>query len=97
MDISLTYNNIEYINFNTDALLAEGVPESIIQESLLNQAWEGARVKRNQLLAQCDWTQITDVDMTSEQKQAWLDYRQALRDIPAQTVEPQDIEWPVSP
>ena len=38
---------------------------------------------RNAFLRECDWTQFADSPLTAEQKQAWATYRQALRDLPA--------------
>lgn len=40
------------------------------------------RTERNALLASSDWTQLPDSPLTPEQKQAWAEYRQLLRDIP---------------
>ena len=54
-----------------------------------------ARSDRNQLLASSDWTQLPDVPQTL--KDAWATYRQALRDITAQSGFPRDIVWPVAP
>jgi len=34
---------------------------------------------------------------TEEAKQAWLDYRQALRDLPANTTDPENPVWPEMP
>ena len=53
------------------------------------------RTKRNGLLAECDWTQITDASLSSEEKEIWRVYRQALRDIPQQPEFPYRINWPV--
>ena len=53
-----------------------------------------ARIKRNALLAQSDWTQVADAPVDS---QAWASYRQALRDITVQAGFPENIDWPVSP
>ena len=39
------------------------------------------RVERDILLKACDWTQIIDVSLAN--KDEWLTYRQALRDLPA--------------
>ena len=55
------------------------------------------RADRASALSQCDWTQMPDAPLTSEQKQAWLEYRQALRDLPTQTGFPWDISWPTKP
>lgn len=54
------------------------------------------RANRNNLLTQCDWTQVPDCSIPS--KTEWATYRQALRDFPA-TVEDArlPVEWPHSP
>lgn len=52
--------------------------------------------KRNQLLTESDWTQLPDVSLTAEQKQAWIEYRQALRDFPA-VCDPTNPVWPEKP
>lgn len=49
------------------------------------------RAERNTKLAATDWTQITDA---TADKATWATYRQALRDIPAQTGFPWTITWP---
>jgi len=54
------------------------------------------RIKRQALLAACDWTQMPDVPLTQEQKQAWEVYRQQLRDFPA-TCDTVNPVWPVMP
>ena len=35
--------------------------------------------------------------MTTEEQQAWADYRQALLDIPQQSGFPHDVVWPTKP
>ena len=58
------------------------------------------RIKRNQKLAETDWRFRVDLSPS----QAWIDYCQALRDLPA-TVEPQldsqgnltNVVWPEVP
>jgi len=57
--------------------------------------WEQIRVKRNQLITETDWIAFPDV--THPNKQAWIDYRQALRDIPQNFTNPQDVIWPIKP
>lgn len=59
-----------------------------------NAQWESVTLQRNSLLAASDWTQLPDVPLTT--KQAWADYRQALRDITMQT-DPFNIVWPTKP
>ena len=52
------------------------------------------RAERNTKLVQTDWTQISDATVD---KQAWATYRQALRDISAQSGFPLTITWPDAP
>ncbi len=40
---------------------------------------------RNKLLADCDWTQVSDAPLTEAQRVEWRVYRQALRDLPTTT------------
>lgn len=72
------------------------------------QAWaDGAddraaaanRAKRNQLLADSDWTQMADSPLTDEAKTAWATHRTALRDLTTHTNWPnlEDADWPVAP
>ena len=54
------------------------------------------RGTRNQLLTQCDWTQIPDC--TIPKKIEWATYRQALRDFPATVQDARlAVEWPHNP
>lgn len=55
--------------------------------------WARVRAARNAKLAACDWTQLPDAPVDSA---AWATYRQALRDVTAQT-DPFNITWPTPP
>jgi hypothetical protein len=55
---------------------------------------EQTRLERNRLLSNCDWTQVADSPVD---KAAWATYRQALRDITAQSGFPWSVEWPTQP
>jgi hypothetical protein len=52
------------------------------------------REQRKTKLADSDWTQLAD---STADKAAWATYRQALRDISAQSSFPWDITWPAQP
>ena len=81
-------NEIYYKSWvETDATAAE------ISYRVENQ-WETIRIQRNELLIECDWTQLADIP--SETKEAWTIYRQALRNITTQS-SPFSITWPVKP
>lgn len=58
------------------------------------------RWERDRILASCDWTQMPDSPLTSEQKTNWSTYRQALRDFPATITTQTTLEelvWPTQP
>ena len=61
------------------------------------QAWRDFRSRRNTLLAASDWTQGNDSPLTPNAKQTWLEYRQALRDLPDSVTDPTKVEWPQVP
>jgi len=60
-----------------------------------SEQWQSIRNKRDQLLAESDWTQMPD--STLYQDQAWLDYRTALRNLPQSFDNPDDVVWPEKP
>ena len=59
---------------------------------LVNQ-WEALRGTRNTRLSETDWWASSDLTMTDDQKA----YRQALRDLPANTSDPFNVTWPEKP
>jgi len=52
------------------------------------------RYRRNALLTQSDWTQLTDAPVDNL---AWAVYRQSLRDITLQAGFPFTVDFPVAP
>jgi hypothetical protein len=56
--------------------------------------WERLRHRRNQLLAASDYRMISDAPWD---RAPWEAYRQALRDLPANTVDPRAAVWPEAP
>jgi hypothetical protein len=55
---------------------------------------EAMRKQRNEKLSDSDWTQVADAPVD---KTVWATYRQALRDITAQSGFPWTITWPDAP
>ncbi len=69
--------------------------EAAYQATLDTNVAASNRTKRDTLLAETDWTGMSDVTMTSEM----TTYRQALRDITAHENWPnlEDADWPTKP
>lgn len=68
--------------------------EKWVNTRTADEEWSIIREKRNELLANSDWTQLPDVPLAT--KEAWAIYRQQLRDITEQP-DPFNITWPVPP
>ena len=72
--------------------------EKILNKYHKDNAWNTLRVERNKRLTKTDYLATIDYPHpTEEAKQAWLDYRQALRDLPANTTDPENPVWPQAP
>ena len=76
---------------------AEAAPVPAVPEPTFEQQEMQVRAQRNSLLNLCDWTQLSDAPLTTEQKQEWAEYRQALRDVPEQAGFPAAVVWPSAP
>ena len=63
------------------------------------EAWtKGMRATRDKKLSESDWTQsATDSTLSSDKKTEWATYRQALRDLPANTTDIANPPWPTKP
>ena len=59
--------------------------------------WEQVRDQRDTLLARCDYTQLADAALTLDERTAWAEYRQALRDLPQAFDNPEDVIFPSPP
>ena len=55
------------------------------------------RQMRDMLLRNSDWTQMPDLPLSNEQKQAWAVYRQALRDFPSTWTVGPTVDFPDPP
>jgi hypothetical protein len=58
---------------------------------------DSIRNERGELLVASDWTQVDDSPLTNIKKAEWASYRQALRDVTAQTGFPWTVTWPDAP
>lgn len=84
---------------------ANGVFTAPADESTDEDKAALARARRDALLAKSDWVTVKAVDQNAQDSlgiqvpQAWLTYRQALRDITSHANFPnlQDTDWPETP
>jgi hypothetical protein len=60
----------------------------------IEYVWERLRNERNNLLGKTDYKMIPDAPWDTE---PWAAYRQALRDLPEQTIDPREAVWPEPP
>ena len=71
--------------------------EAKLRELIDAQPLKKLRAERDTILSQTDKYATIDYPHGSEAaKQAWLDYRQSLRDLPANT-DPSNPTWPIAP
>jgi hypothetical protein len=103
----MTYNKI--VNGITGEeqilpLTAEEIAEreAYVRDVLPGLQLEQLRAKRNQLLTETDWVTLKAIDDSNDGlgiqlPQVWMDYRQALRDLPANTIDPANPVWPTKP
>jgi len=64
-----------------------------VAELEVEYQWKELRRERNRLIAETDYLALSDVTLTTEMAA----YRQALRDLPANTTDPTNPVWPVRP
>ena len=67
--------------------------EAYVRDVLPAEQMKELRRQRNQLLTETDYLALADSTLTDEMRS----YRQALRDLPANTVDPANPVWPVKP
>ena len=85
--------------------LSEDIPKPTKEELLekveqlrVERPLKDLRIERDTLLTQTDKYVIPDWPHASvETANAWVTYRQALRDIPSVTEDPANPVWPVQP
>jgi hypothetical protein len=83
---------VPYLEWSGTPVVVNITPISPTSE----QKWNTIRSQRTEMLRACDWTQLSDVPLTDDEKASWQKYRQSLRDITLQT-DPDNIIWPISP
>ena len=97
----------------TDGILATVLSDAwnLIEGRKYKQVWTvvevaeeigpetAVRTTRNERLSRSDWSHASDhpTQLSSDSKNLWATYRQALRDVPTQAGFPDTITWPTEP
>ena len=99
-----TEYNLQTGEVTTIPLTAEEIAEreAYARDVLPVEQMAALRRQRDQLLAKTDWVTLKAIDDSNDGlgiqlPQVWIDYRQALRDLPANTVDPANPVWPTKP
>ena len=89
------YHNImgEHVAFTPEEETARDAEEAAWAAGENDRAMAALRQERNAKLAETDWMATSDYTMSDP----WKTYRQALRDLPANTADPANPTWPEEP
>jgi hypothetical protein len=99
--IRKAYPQVVTIDDATGAFDADGSQVTLDQSAVdaaaievaAEQALANLRTKRTQLLSETDYLALSDATLSADMQT----YRQALRDLPANTSDPANPTWPVKP
>lgn len=80
------------LDISTGQLVDITEPDVVVTDEE-NLVW--LRARRNEMLAQSDWTQNRDVTLSKDAD--WKTYRQSLRDITKTYKTLDTVKWPTEP
>jgi len=69
------------VDMTADEIAVRQSEEQAWNDGAFDRAMEDLRAKRNKDLQDSDWTQLPDNTLTSEQRNAWMQFRTELRNI----------------
>jgi len=81
--------------FNNEIQRRKDLDDEYVNSSTF--LWMKLRSERDNLLLSSDFTQLGDIGLSESKKTEWVNYRQALRDLPANTSDPANPTWPTKP
>jgi hypothetical protein len=85
------------VQFSDAEETARDAEEAQVAADEPQKQWSSLRAERDAKLLKCDWTQGDDSPLTDEVKASWATYRENLRDLPANTGDPDNPTWPDVP
>ena len=101
----LNYSGLEWKDENQTKPTEEEINAKVV-ELEAEEPFKLLREERNKKLAETDWTQLKDIDLDIIRERNWKNYRQALRDLPANsnpkltefgTLDMSSVNWPDKP
>lgn len=88
-----------YVGPDNTTVNADGTVSFVLPE-VATFAFEALRIERDRRLAETDYMFTSDYPLDASKRSAYMAYRQALRDLPAQPGAPWTVDtipWPVKP
>ena len=85
------------IHDNTKSKPTKASLENKLVQAQSDWDWSKVRQKRDDLLRDSDRIMLPDYPIQDPALEAWEVYRQALRDIPQDYDDPDDVEYPEEP
>ena len=90
-----SFNSNKQAFWNGITWEVQDVPQPEPQPEPQPITWDIIRAGRNFKLLETDW--VFTPDSPIQDKQPWIAYRQALRNIPQNFTNPEDVIWPTKP
>ena len=92
--ITMTNNKEVLAGIEYENIVNQQIDEQSNAEIPVEWQWERLRLHRDSLLKKSDFRIIADAPWDI---QPWLEYRQALRDLPKKSKDPKKIVFPTPP
>jgi hypothetical protein len=89
--------NGQQVELTADEIAAIAAQEQAWNDGAFDRAMADLRQRRNQLLAETDWTVLTDVPLTPTEKSIMINYRSDLRNITQGLETVEDVKAVVLP
>jgi len=99
------YSDLEWLDSSQTKPTEEELDRKI-SELKAAEPMKLLREERNKLISETDWTQLKDIDLDIIRERNWKNYRQALRDLPANSnpkldsngdLDMSSVTWPDKP
>ena len=97
IQVEITDEQVLEIESSDQSMLLVDGELLTLSAHLLEPIKKWLRQKRNRLLAESDWTQLSDSPLDEDTRSVWAAYRQDLRDLTDNIGVNGEVEFPVAP